>query len=173
MPVDAESRGRVARGAVTLALVAAIAGWAPSAGAGSPSPPGAPQPQFSKTSPVDLVQVGFNAPGKIKPGKDFRVMDEVESVGDQPVDRSVTGFFLSRDDTWNEADMLLGGRRVSPLRPGQTQSDASTLKLPGTIQPGTYYLLAVADFQRLIEERYENNNVRAVKVTVQPADPKK
>jgi subtilase family serine protease len=150
------------RAATLLAVVVALTAQVPQA---------APRAQYSKTSPVDLVQVGFNVPGKIKPGKEFRVMDEVESVGDQPVDRSVTGFFLSRDDVWNEGDLLLGGRRIPGLSPGRTHQDVTPLKLPGIIEPGPYYLLAVADFQRLVEERYENNNIRAVKVTVQPADP--
>jgi hypothetical protein len=156
-----------------LGAVAVLSAAMPAFPAGAPGRAAPPQTQFSKTSPVDLVQVGFNVPGKIKIGKEFRVLDEIESVGDQPAARSVTGFFLSRDDTWNEGDMLLGGRRIPELAPGRTHSDASALKLPDRIEPGTYYVLAVADFQRLIEERYENNNVRAVKITVQPPDPPK
>ena len=50
-------------------------------------------------------------------------------------------------------------------------NSASTLKVD--IKPGDYYLLAVADAKKQLEERTRGNNIRAVRITILPAEPKK
>jgi len=140
---------------------------------GGPVPRGETPRQASKTSLVDLVQTQLNLPGKVKIGKKFQVRDELENTGEYLAPLSVTHFYLSLDDTYDSADLLVGGRRVPPLTPTQGSSAMSPVVLNEGVKPGVYYLIAVADGPREIEERYETNNTRAVKVTVQPADPEK
>jgi len=41
------------------------------------------------------------------------------------------------------------------------------------VRPGDYFLLAVADAKRELEERTRENNVRAVRITVLAAEDKK
>lgn len=129
----------------------------------SPAPAAA---QGSQDSPVDLVQIGLVVPAKLTVGKRFTISDEVENAGRQTVIDSVTGFFLSTDEVAQRTDVRLGARRVPGLPPGERHSRESRLKIPENVTPGTYYVIAFANADNAIEERYKANNARAVKVEV-------
>jgi hypothetical protein len=150
----------VRRGAVCLAAVLAWAGL-----------DAAVSGQI-RQSPVDLVQTQLNAPGKVKIGKKFRVMDEVESVGDQAAGPTLTYFYLSNDDAIDSTDLVIAQRRSPQLSPGRTSFEPTQVVLPATVEPGAYYLIARCNATRAVDERYWDNNTRAVKITVQPADQK-
>lgn len=157
----------------SLSTGVALAALAVSASAGDFGWSVARGGQDSKTSTVDLVQTQLNLPGKVKIGKTFQVLDELENVGEFPAAASVTYYYLSKDNVLDPADVAIGGRRVPPLGPGRPHSAVSPVTLKPPVEPGVYYLIAAADAERAIEERYEQNNTRAVKITVQPADPPK
>jgi len=124
-------------------------------------------------SPIDLVQTSLNAPGKMKAGKKVRVSDELECVGDEPSPLTFTYFYLSKDDTLDAGDILVGGRRVPPLGRGRVHQDITSIEIPATVAPGPYYLIARANATNTAVERYLDNNTRANKVTIQPVDVKK
>ncbi len=126
-----------------------------------------------RNSPVDLVQVTLSVPGKVKIGKKFQVMDEVESVGDAVATQSVTYFYLSKDDKVDESDLVVAGRRVNPVAPGQKNGDYTSITLKADVEPGDYYLIARANATGTVDERYVDNNAKATKFKVQPADQKK
>ena len=42
-----------------------------------------------------------------------------------------------------------------------------------TVEPGAYFLIVVCNVTRTVDERYLDNNTRATKVTVEPAEIKK
>lgn len=126
-----------------------------------------------RRSPIDLVQVSLNAPGKMKIGKKIRVSDELECVGDEPSPLSFTYFYLSKDDKYDADDLPIGGRRVPPLSRGAVSQDFTAVEIPATVEPGVYYLIARANATNTVVERYLDNNIRATKVTIQPADVKK
>jgi hypothetical protein len=126
-----------------------------------------------KNSPVDLVQVTLSVPGKVKIGKKFQVMDEVESVGDAVATQSVTYFYLSKDDKVDDSDLVVAGRRVNPVAPGQKNGDYTPITLKADVEPGDYYLIARANATGTVDERYVDNNTKATKFKVQPADAKK
>jgi hypothetical protein len=127
----------------------------------------------TRESPVDLVQTQLNVPGKIKIGKKFRVMDEVESVGDMPAGFTITYFYLSKDDAVDSTDLVIAQRRSPQLSPGRSSFEPTQVVLPGTVEPGAYYLIARCNATRAVDERYWDNNTRAVKVVVEPAEAKK
>ena len=132
---------------------------------------GSPQ---SRTSTVDLVQTQLLAPGKVTAGKTFVVTDEVENQGTSQAFQSVTGFYLSVNDTFEiDQDLLVAVRRVSQLIPMQTSTARTPVTLKKEIPPGDYYLLAVADAKKDLEERTSENNVRAIKITLLGPEPKK
>jgi len=87
--------------------------------------PAAASPQSRVTSRVDLVQVQFVVPKKVTIGKTFRVLDEVENQGESLAFQTVTGFYLSADDVLDDADVVVGGRRVPQLGSSQTHSTAT------------------------------------------------
>jgi len=130
-------------------------------------------PQRS-TSTVDLVQTQLVAPGKVTAGKTFVVTDEVENQGTSQAFQSVTGFYLSVNDSFEtDQDLLVAARRVPQLIPTQTSSTQTPITLKKEIPAGDYYLLAVADAKKDLEERTRGNNVRAVKITLRAPDAKK
>ncbi len=129
--------------------------------------------QDNPTSRVDLVQVQLTLPSKVTIGKAFIVMDEVENQGTSLAFQTVTGFYLSLDDVLDDSDVVVGARRVPQLGASQSHDNRTPVTLKAEIKPGDYYLLAVADAKKQIEERTRENNIRAVRVTVLPAEPKK
>ncbi len=128
--------------------------------------------QKDSMSTVDLVQVQLLLPKKVRVGKTFMVMDEVENQGESIAQNSVTGFFISQDDEFDEKDLLVGGRRVPALAGRQTSSTQTPVTIKAPVPPGDYYFIALADLRHDLEERYRNNNTRAAKVTVEAAKKK-
>lgn len=128
--------------------------------------------QKDSTSTVDLVQVQLLLPKKVRVGKTFMVMDEVENQGESIAQNSVTGFFLSQDDEFDAKDLLIGGRRVPALAGRQSSNTQSPVTIKAPVPPGDYYFIALADLRHDLEERYRNNNTRATKVTVEAAKKK-
>jgi CARDB len=123
-----------------------------------------------KGSRVDLVQVQLLVPKKVYIGKAFRVVDEVENQGESLAFPSITGFYVSQDDQWDEKDILVGGRRVPQLGKDQTHEQITPVTLKPEIVPGNCYFLALADAKHQLEERYRENNLRAVPILILPAE---
>jgi hypothetical protein len=150
-----------------LVLLGAVFVWVPPASAQ------APDPAQDRMSPIDLVQVTLIVPGKLKLGKRFRVFDEVESAGTQASMQCVTRYYLSKDDKLDDQDLMFGGRYVPGIAPGRTSQDTTWVELPTAIEPGQYYVIAMVNATKTLVERYLDNNTRAVKITIQPAEVKK
>jgi subtilase family serine protease len=55
------------------------------------------------------------------------------------------GIYLSMDSSITESDTLIGYRLVSGLASGASSSDTTVVTLPGNLQPGTWYIGAIAD----------------------------
>jgi hypothetical protein len=125
-----------------------------------------------KGGSVDLVQVELIVPKKVRVGKTFRVMDRLENQGQSVAFKTVTGFYLSEDDRWDEKDVLVGGRRAPQLAGQQSHETVTPVTLKPTVTSGNYYFLAVADATHILEERYRENNTRAVAILVMPAGEK-
>jgi uncharacterized membrane protein len=126
----------------------------------------------SKNSPIDLVQTSCVVPGKVKAGQKFRVMDEVENAGTEFAVESVTYFYLSANNQIDNQDIVIGGRRVPSLNPRQTNSYPSMVLMPAAVPPGDYFLIAKANADGRLEERYLDNNTVATKITVQEPEKK-
>lgn len=127
--------------------------------------PAAAQQKSDPNSPVDLVLVSCQMPGTVTIGRKFQVRDEVENAGESGAAESVTIFFLSTDNVLDEKDVAIRGRRVPPLGPWQRHAQSTTITLEREA-PGTWYLIAVADGQRRVDERHEGNNTFATKFTL-------
>ncbi len=125
---------------------------------------------LQKSSRPDLVQVELLVPKKVRIGKAFRVVDRVENQGESAALNSVTYFYLSQDDQFDEKDILVGGRRVPQLGNERSHEQITPVTLKADVVPGNYYFLAVADALHQVEERYKDNNTRAVPILVLPAE---
>lgn len=78
---------------------------------------------------------------------------------------SKTGFFLSPSDTSTNGAVLLANdwapNLLASLAVGAEDEGSETVTIPDWA-PGTYYLLAVADFENNVNESNENNNILAI-----------
>ena len=108
----------------------------------------------------DLVVTAITAPAAAKANGAISVTDTTKNQGTAPVPESATGFYLSLDFAYSADDVLLGSRAVGPLGVSQTSTTSTQLWIPAGTLPGTYYVVAVADWNGVVPETTENNNSR-------------
>jgi subtilase family serine protease len=70
-------------------------------------------------------------------------------------------FYLSTDATITTSDTYLGKRWVGGLAPGGTDTAETSLTIPATVVPGTWWVGAIADSGNVVVEPNENDNLRA------------
>ena len=101
----------------------------------------------------------------------------VVNFGQAAVGSSITGFYLSTDNTISTSDTLLTTRTAPALGPDINQAgsgwydyESQTVTLPGNLAPGTYYVGAIADYNNAVtnEITEANNPSNAVAITVTP-----
>jgi subtilase family serine protease len=55
---------------------------------------------------------------------------------------------------------------VATLAPGASASGATSVTLPASVTPGTYFIIAVADVNGVVAESGENNNTLSRRIKV-------
>lgn len=124
------------------------------------------------TSLPDFVQVAVSdPPARLRAGRRFTVNDAVRNDGAGSTQPSTTRFFLSLDARRNAGDSrLIGSRSVPALAPGEESAGTTNLRIPRTVAPGVYFLLACADRTRVAAETSERNNclTSATQIVVLP-----
>jgi subtilase family serine protease len=73
---------------------------------------------------------------------------------------STVAFYLSTDARPGGGVRLAETRAVPALAKGRTSTGATRITIPSDTPPGTYFLLAVADDRRVVDESDEGNNAR-------------
>ncbi len=119
----------------------------------------------------DLIVSALTVPSKAAAGSAIVVNDTTTNQDGGAVSASTTRFYLSMNPLFDTGDTLLEDCRiVSELDAGAASSGSTTLTLPATLTPGTYYVIAKADADGTVAERVETNNTlaRAFQVTVGP-----
>ena len=95
------------------------------------------------------------------------VTDSTRNYG-APVSQSETGYYLSINATFEASDVFLGSRTVPALGTSATSTAPAQLTVPAGTAPGTYWIIAVADWRAVIAESVENNNIRPSSFRVGP-----
>ena len=113
---------------------------------------------------VGLIKV----PGIVAVGGTISVNDSTTNLGAGPVGDSSTGFYLSANSVLDASDQLLGGRAVGALAGGATSAGVTLLQIPGTTAPGTYTIVAKADWADVVSESVESNNTRLASISIGP-----
>ncbi|UYZ62914.1 CARDB domain-containing protein [Hymenobacter weizhouensis] len=90
----------------------------------------------------------------------------VVNQGNTTAQSSSLGIYLSTDATLSTNDQLLTAVTVPQLLGNQGASLYPQIPLPGTVAPGSYHVLFVADYQNTVGETNEANNVRSQPLTV-------
>jgi subtilisin family serine protease/subtilase family serine protease len=108
----------------------------------------------------DLVVTALTVPATAMVGNAVSVTDTTANQGTAPLPDSATGFYLSLDFTFSSSDVFLGSRAVLALGPSQASTASTPLLIPAGTAPGTYYVVAVTDWNGLVAENTETNNTR-------------
>jgi subtilase family serine protease len=95
------------------------------------------------------------------------VTDTTRNQG-APLPQSETGFFFSINSSFDAADVLLGSRAVPALATSATSTATTQLTVPAGTPPGSYWVIAVADWRAAVPESSENNNTRMGVIRVGP-----
>jgi subtilase family serine protease len=77
------------------------------------------------------------------------------------VPQSSTGFYLSVNSSYNPGDVFLGSRTVSALAASTSEGASTQVAIPANTAPGTYFVIAIADWNGSVSESSETNNTRA------------
>lgn len=91
------------------------------------------------------------------------------SKSDSELGPTNLGYYLSKNASFDSNDILLA-YEVSNLGDDEPcNSESESLTIPGNTIPGLYYILFVADYDKLYNESNENNNIEAIQITVNSA----
>jgi hypothetical protein len=106
----------------------------------------------------DFVMKSVSGPASASTGGTITVSDTVSNEGDGTVDFFSVVFWLSTDNVITASDTYIGYRNVKSLPSGGTSSANTTVTIPTSLSPGTYYIGATADPEQFVGETDETNN---------------
>ena len=119
------------------------------------------------TLPDLMVTAVGNPPATVARGGTISATSTVKNAGTVAADPSTLRYYLSADQQFDAADILLTGTKsVSTLNAGSTSNANANVKVPSTAPTGVYYLLACADDLKVVSELDETNNCTASNTTV-------
>jgi subtilase family serine protease len=107
----------------------------------------------------DLMMTAVSSPANAVTGGSIAVSNSVTTVNGAP--QFYVGIYLSADETITTSDRWIGNRSVASLASGATSTLDTTVSIPNGLEPGTYYIGAVADMYNMVAEMDETNNALA------------
>jgi CARDB len=99
--------------------------------------------------------------GTATAGSKVKVGDATRNAGGAAARRSTTTYYLSADRRKSRSDFKIAGRKVARLRRRGLSRGAATARIPPSLTPGSWSVIACADSARRIRESNERNNCRA------------
>ena len=117
---------------------------------------------------ADLIVGALGVPATASVGGGFSATESTTNRGAGAAADSSTGFYLSANSVHDAGDLYLGARAVGVLAPGATSSGATALQIPAGTVPGSYYVVAKADWAGLVAESDESDNVRVAGIRIGP-----
>ena len=124
--------------------------------------------RITVTAPnVDLKINSFTATSTVTgAGSYFYPTVSEWNAGQTPAGYNYIGYYLSTDSVYSIGDTYLTSTYVSTLLNGSTYVTSPSLYIPTGISYGQYYIIAIADYESYVAETNENNNTRALQITV-------
>lgn len=112
------------------------------------------------------------APAVVAQGGTLTITDTTANTGYVSTgESSTTRFYLSTDTTITAADIQIGQRTVPSIAAGRADGGTTTVVIPASVPPGTYYIGACADAPGVIFESNESDNCMASGPTVRITEP--
>jgi subtilase family serine protease len=121
-----------------------------------------------QTQNNDLIVSVLSAPSTAGAGQTISVSDTTKNNGPGAAGASTTKFYLSANSTYDAGDTELGSRSVPSLSSGTTSAMSTSITIPADAANGTYYIIARADANTVINETNENNNTRGKSIKIVP-----
>lgn len=115
----------------------------------------------------DLIISSLSVPSSANAGQVISISDTTKNQGIGAAGASTTKFYLSTDATYNKGDTYLGKRRVIALAADASSSGRIRVTIPAGTPAGSYYIIAVADADRVVTESNERNNNKTRAITIQ------
>lgn len=110
----------------------------------------------------DLVMPLVLGPSSGVTGSNIIITSRVKNQGNLSTGSGFSvGLYLSLDSTITTADTFLGSRPSPVLSPGAIDQKNTSVTIPMSVAPGTYFLGAIADDPGVIAETNEGNNSKA------------
>lgn len=106
----------------------------------------------------DLVITRIAGPASGTLGLFVALTNIVRNIGAAASESCYVGFYLSRDTTVDTNDALIDRLWQEGLAPGEDATNIFQPFLHETLAPGAYYLGAIADDSRQVQETNETNN---------------
>ena len=117
----------------------------------------------------DLIVFALSAPATAGAGLTIVVTDTTKNQAGGSAPPFATAFYLSSNTTLGAGDVLLGARTLTAgLGPNASSSGSTTLTIPASTAPASYYLIAKADDGGAVAETIETNNTRSVLIRISP-----
>ncbi|PYR94200.1 MAG: hypothetical protein DMF84_06530 [Acidobacteria bacterium] len=116
----------------------------------------------------DLVVSSLTTPAKAGAGDTVSITDTTTNQGAGAMGApSITRFYLSTKAGFDgSAALLQGSHSVPDLAGGAASTASTTVTIPSTLAPMTYYLIANADADNAIVETLETNNAWARSIQI-------
>jgi subtilase family serine protease len=108
----------------------------------------------------DLVVSALSGPVSGAQGRSITIANTVRNQGTAPAGPFQVTFYLSPTDPMPGAGTAIGSRSLSSLAVGAASTAKTAVTIPATLDPGTYYLSAVADSAAALTELATTNNGR-------------
>jgi uncharacterized delta-60 repeat protein len=116
----------------------------------------------------DLAATVRGITGTLRGGATISVQDLTSNPSAVAVAQSTTGYYLSTDNRLDAADVRIGSRAIPALAAGGSSLASGQAVIPAGTAPGSYFILAVADYPKVIVESNEGNNASAFPISVIP-----
>ncbi|HAN30102.1 MAG TPA: hypothetical protein DCQ06_00760 [Myxococcales bacterium] len=121
----------------------------------------------SSTALADLTnQSGKLSPTTVKAGSSVIYIGAIKNSGTQNAGPFKVEWWLSTNSVISTSDKNLKSLSKSSLGAGQSTSASSSIVIPATTKPGTYYLAAWIDRANAVSESNTVNNKLVLKLTV-------
>jgi subtilase family serine protease len=116
----------------------------------------------------DLVISQISGPATGKAGNFIKVSVKVKNQGLNVAEDFRVGIYLSQNKTIDShADRLIGGIEYGVVLPGLAMKAVLILMVPESTPAGKYFLGAVADYTKAVDEDDESNNSKACATSIE------
>jgi subtilase family serine protease len=113
------------------------------------------------------IQSPFAFPSTISPNQSVTILSDLVNNSNITAYPCKVGYYLSTNTTLESMDIFLSESSEINLLAGGTTPISAAFGVPINTIPGTYYILIVADYNNVLLESNEANNLNFVRITVE------